>query len=39
VSEYIIGVIPIILGAGISLYQSVPEQNLDLIETNAYRLV
>ncbi|AFZ17897.1 dihydrofolate reductase family protein [Allocoleopsis franciscana] len=36
VSEYIIGVIPIILGAGISLYQSVPEQNLDLIETNAY---
>ncbi len=36
VSEYIIGVIPIILGSGISLYQSVPEQNLDLIETNAY---
>lgn len=36
VSEYIIGVIPIILGAGISLYQSVPEQNLDLIETNTY---
>lgn len=36
VSEYIIGVIPIILGAGISLYQSVPEQNLDLIETNIY---
>jgi dihydrofolate reductase len=29
VSEYIIGVIPIILGSGISLYQSVPEQNLD----------
>ncbi|MBD2013568.1 dihydrofolate reductase [Microcoleus sp. FACHB-53] len=36
VSEYIIGVIPIILGAGISLYQSVPEQNLDLIETNTF---
>lgn len=36
VSEYIIGVIPIILGSGISLYQSVPEQKLDLIETNIY---
>lgn len=36
VTEYIIGVIPIILGTGISLYQSVPEQNLDLIETNTY---
>lgn len=36
VSEYMIGVIPIILGSGISLYQSVPEQKLDLIETNTF---
>ena len=36
VSEYIIGVIPIILGTGISLYQSVPEHKLDLIETNTF---
>lgn len=35
VDEYIITIIPIILGAGISLYQSVPESRLHLIEAKA----
>lgn len=33
VSEYIITIIPIILGSGISLYQSLPELKLDLVES------
>jgi dihydrofolate reductase len=36
VDEYIITVIPIILGTGISLYQSVPELKLDLIGMQSY---
>jgi dihydrofolate reductase len=36
VDEYIIAIIPVILGSGISLYQSAPEQKLKLIETKAY---
>ncbi|BAZ11211.1 deaminase-reductase domain-containing protein [Calothrix sp. NIES-4071] len=36
VNEYIITIIPVILGSGISLYQSAPEQSLNLIETKAY---
>ncbi len=36
IDEYIITVIPIILGSGISLYQSVPEVKLDLIELKSY---
>ncbi|AFZ02824.1 dihydrofolate reductase family protein [Calothrix sp. PCC 6303] len=35
VDEYIITIIPIILGAGISLYQLVPELKLDLIHANS----
>jgi dihydrofolate reductase len=33
--EYIITIIPIILGAGISLYQFVPEMKLDLIHSKS----
>jgi dihydrofolate reductase len=36
VDEYIVTVMPIILGAGISLYQAVPEQPLELIRTKSY---
>jgi dihydrofolate reductase len=36
VDEYIIAVIPTILGSGISLYQSVLELKLDLIEVKSY---
>ena len=36
VDEYIITIIPVILGAGISLYQSVPELNLNLISEKYY---
>jgi dihydrofolate reductase len=35
VDEYIITIIPIILGAGISLYQFVPELKLDLISAKS----
>lgn len=33
VDEYILTLIPIILGTGISLYQAVPEQKLKLVKT------
>lgn len=36
VDEYIITVIPTILGSGISLYQSLPEIKLDLISVQTY---
>jgi dihydrofolate reductase len=36
VDEYIITVIPTILGSGISLYQSLEELKLDLIEVKSY---
>jgi dihydrofolate reductase len=36
IDEYILTLIPIILGKGISLYQAVPEQKLNLIKTKAY---
>lgn len=36
IHEYILTVIPIILGAGISLYQAVPEQKLNLVKTKSY---
>ena len=36
VDEYIIAIIPTILGSGISLYQSVTELKLDLISANSY---
>ena len=36
VDEYIITVIPTLLGSGISLYQSVQELKLDLIEVKSY---
>ncbi len=36
VDEYIVTVVPIILGAGTSLYQTVPEQTLELIRTKTY---
>jgi dihydrofolate reductase len=36
VDEYIIAIIPIILGEGISLYQSVKELKLDLVEVKSY---
>ncbi len=36
VDEYIIVFIPIILGTGIPLYRSVPEQQLELVTTNTY---
>jgi dihydrofolate reductase len=36
VDEYHIFLIPIILGSGISLYQSLPEVKLQLIETKSY---
>lgn len=36
VDEYILTLIPIILGTGISLYQAVPEQKLNLVKTKSY---
>ena len=36
VNEYIITIIPTILGSGISLYQSVTELKLDLVNTKSY---
>jgi dihydrofolate reductase len=36
VDEYILTLIPIILGTGISLYQAVPEQRLNLAKTRSY---
>lgn len=36
VNEYIITLIPTILGSGISLYQSVTELKLDLVDTKSY---
>lgn len=36
VDEYIIVMIPMLLGAGISLYQSVPELKLDLVNLKSY---
>ena len=36
VDEYIIAVMPIILGAGISLFQNVPELRLNLIHQQSY---
>ncbi|HBE19414.1 MAG TPA: dihydrofolate reductase [Cyanobacteria bacterium UBA11149] len=36
IDEYIITVIPIILGSGISLYQSLPEVKLDFIQLKSY---
>lgn len=36
VDEYTLTLIPIILGAGISLYQSVPEQKLNLVKVKSY---
>ena len=36
VNEYIIAIIPTILGSGISLYQSVTELKLDLISAESY---
>jgi dihydrofolate reductase len=36
VNEYILSLIPIILGTGISLYQSVPTQKLTLVQTKAF---
>lgn len=36
IDEYILTLIPIILGAGISLYQAVPEQKLNLVKTRSY---
>lgn len=36
IDEYMITVIPIILGSGISLYQSLPSVKLDLIELKSY---
>ncbi len=36
VDEYVIVIIPIILGAGISLYKSLPEQKLNLIGLKSY---
>lgn len=37
IDEFILTVMPIILGKGISLYQSVPEQKLKLIGTTSYK--
>ncbi len=36
VNEYIIAIIPTILGSGISLYQSVTELKLDFVSTKSY---
>ncbi|MBW4541887.1 MAG: dihydrofolate reductase family protein [Myxacorys chilensis ATA2-1-KO14] len=36
IDEHILTLIPIILGAGISLYQAVPEQKLNLVKTTSY---
>lgn len=36
IDEYILTLIPVILGDGISLYQAVPEQKLTLIEAKSY---
>lgn len=36
VDEYIIAIVPTILGSGISLYQSVTELKLDLVSTKSY---
>jgi dihydrofolate reductase len=36
IDEYILTLIPIILGIGISLYQAVPEQRLNLMKTKSY---
>jgi dihydrofolate reductase len=36
IDEYILSLIPIILGTGIFLYQNVPEQKLSLVKTKSY---
>ena len=36
IDEYIIAILPIILGDGFALYQSVPEQRLRLIDATSY---
>jgi dihydrofolate reductase len=36
IDDYIVSLIPIILGSGISLYSAVPEQQLMLIDTKRY---
>mgnify|MGYP002780947244 CR=1 FL=1 len=36
VDEYILTIVPVILGTGISLYQSVPEQKLRLVKTRTF---
>ena len=36
VDEYIIAIVPLILGSGVSLYQSVTELKLDLVNTKSY---
>lgn len=36
IDEFIITVMPVLLGSGISLYQSVPELTLDLVSTKSY---
>jgi dihydrofolate reductase len=35
IEEYVITVVPVILGAGISLYAAMPEQKLDLLRVTA----
>jgi dihydrofolate reductase len=36
IDDYIVSLIPIVLGSGISLYSAMPEQRLTLIATKPY---